>query len=124
MKITRQNYEEFFILYLDNELSLEDRREVELFAENNPDLKEELDALNQCRFHPDEAVVFNAKEDLMRASSDSISASNYEKWLLFYIDDELTAGQKLAAEELLNTHPHIRAELSLLQKTKLQPEST
>ena len=49
MSINRHNYEEFFILYLDNELSSEHRRQVELFVEQHPDLGEELQLLEQTR---------------------------------------------------------------------------
>jgi anti-sigma factor RsiW len=40
MKIDRHNYEEYFILYMDNELSSDDRGQVEEFIQKNPDLKE------------------------------------------------------------------------------------
>ena len=49
MSITRHNYEEYFILYMDNELSSDDRRMVEVFVQQHPDLKEELDILLQYK---------------------------------------------------------------------------
>ena len=64
MNITRHNYEEYFILYMDNELGSDDRRQVELFVQENPDLKEELDWLLQSRLTPDDSVVFDEKEQL------------------------------------------------------------
>jgi hypothetical protein len=37
MNINRHNYEEFFILYMDNELGSEDRRLVEEFVQKHPE---------------------------------------------------------------------------------------
>lgn len=125
MNITRHNYEEYFILYLDNELSSEDRRQVELFVQNNPDLKTELDLLSQSQLVPDTAIVFSNKEELMRStgSNTGINISNYGEWLLLYTDNELSSEQKIAVEKFVATHPAASAELEILQKTKLQPET-
>jgi hypothetical protein len=108
---------------MDNELGSEDRSRVELFVQENPDLKNELDWLLQSRLVPDASLVFDNKEQLMKTSGDSsINTTNYEKWLLLYTDNELTAEQKLAIEKFAAAHPAIQEELELLQKTKFQPE--
>ena len=123
MNITRHNYEEYFILYLDNELGSDDRRQVELFVQENADLKEEFDLLLQTRLMPDDAVVFDKKQQLLKtALPGPINDSNFEEWLLLYIDDELTGQQKIAVEEFLVSHPSAKTELELLQKTKLHAE--
>lgn len=123
MKITRHNYEEYFILYLDNELSSADRREVELFVQQNPDLKAELDILFQSQLPVDTDVVFNRKESLLKSESVTIKEDNYEEWLLSYIDNELSGAEKTMLEKFVAERPALKKELEVLQKTKLQPEN-
>lgn len=123
IKIDRHNYEEFFILYLDNELTEEERRQVDLFVQDNPDLKNDLDILMQSVVAPDEDILFPHKEVLLKQDDQlSISLNNYEEWLLLYTDNELDQEQKKKVEDFTSTHPAIREELEILQKTKLQPE--
>ena len=124
MKISRHNYEEFFLLYVDNELSSEDRRMVEDFVQLHPDLKEELELLSQFKFTPDNDIVFDNKEELLKVNGETpVSLNNYEESLLSYIDNELTEQQRIAVERLVNTNPAAKKELELLQQTKLQPET-
>lgn len=122
MNINRHNYEEYFILYMDNELSSDDRRMVEAFVQLHPDLKEELDLLQQYKLVPDESIVFDRKEELIKGDA-LINAANYEEWLLLYNDNELTPDQKRAVEQFIAGNPVAKKELELLQQCRLQPES-
>ncbi len=127
-KITRHNYEEFFLLYVDNELGSEDRRMVEEFVQLHPDLKEELELLSQFKFTPDNDIVFENKEELLKVNLPDRQAggetpASYEESLLLYIDNELTAGQKEMVEQLVSTNPAAKKELDLLQQSKLLPET-
>jgi hypothetical protein len=112
MKINRHNYEEYFILYADNELGSEERQMVEEFANLNPDLKDELDTYLNTVLLPDTFVGFENKEELHR----------YDESLISYIDNELPAAEKTEFEKLVNATPSLQTELELYRKTKLQPE--
>jgi hypothetical protein len=123
MNIDRNNYEEYFILYLDNELSPDERCEVEAFAKTHPDLQEELDTLLQSKLVPDQHIVFEGKEELFSFNSSSIiSLSNYEEWLLLYMDNELTVEQRTTVEQFAAVHPAVQGDLRLLLQTKSEPE--
>lgn len=109
---------------MDNELSSDDRRQVELFVKENPDLQEDLNLLMQTQLIPDSSFVFAGKEQLLKNTDTiSIDTNNYEEWLLSYTDNELSAEQKIAVEQFITNHPAAKAELEFLQKTKLQPDS-
>ena len=62
--ITRDNYEAFFLLYIDNELSVADREAVERFVADHPDLQEDWKVLLHCRLLPDEEIIFPDREAL------------------------------------------------------------
>jgi hypothetical protein len=66
MHINRQSYEEFFLLYTDGELDLDEKRAVEDFIKENPDLEQELILMQQTVAVPDESIVFEDKELLYR----------------------------------------------------------
>jgi hypothetical protein len=128
MNINLHNYEEYFILYMDNELSSDDRRQVEEFVQKNPDLKEDLDILLQYKLVPDNSIVFAGKEDLMKHGDLSpdkypdLLEANYPEWVMLYMDNELTAAQRTAVEQFMATHPAAKDELAILMRTQLQPE--
>lgn len=123
--ITRHNYEEYFILYLDRELDAVTSREVEAFAAQHPDLQAELDHLLQTRLQPDTDISFDAKDSLLRSTATGeINAGNYEEWFSLYIDNELTPQQRLDVESWIADQPGFAAELQVLQLSRLQPDTS
>ena len=121
MIIDRHNYEECFILYWDNELTSSQKQAVENFVKENPDLEEEFKILGQTRFTPDNNIQLQEKEFLTNDSF--INITNYEEQLLNYIDDEVTTEQRKEVERFAGRYSAVNQELTLLQKTKLQPET-
>jgi hypothetical protein len=65
MDINRNNYETFFLLYLDGELGPVDKQAVESFLSENADLQKEFALLQQTIFLPEE-MVYEPKELLFR----------------------------------------------------------
>jgi len=117
MNINRDNYEEFFILYGDNELGSEDKIRVERFVQENPDLQSEFSALNQVRFTPDEEITFDQKELLLQTSG----ISRNEELMLLAVDHELTPAQQNELQDLLRRDSSLQAELDLYKKTSFDP---
>jgi anti-sigma factor RsiW len=64
--ISEANYEEFFLLYVDEELDSTSRREVEEFAAANPALQQELNLLMQATAEPEHDIVFPDKSLLYK----------------------------------------------------------
>jgi hypothetical protein len=61
--ISMNNYEEWLLSYTDNELTAEERKDVEGFVAEYPSVKKELDLLQQTKLQP-EKIVFPDKESL------------------------------------------------------------
>lgn len=119
--INRNNYEEYLLMYIDGELSPSDARSVELFLEENPDIKEELKLLQQTILQPEETIRFADKASLYR-KAEGISLGNYQEYFLLYIDNELTAPEKEAVETFVLQQPQLQDEFTLLKETVLPAE--
>lgn len=125
MEINKHNYEEFFLLYTDNELSAAERKAVEDFVEMYPDLKEELNAVLQTRLPMEENLFSFDKTALYKTEEAGlvINAVNYESYFLLYIDNELTKEERARVEDFAATHPGKKTELDVLLRVKMQPEA-
>lgn len=113
--INRDNYQEFFLLYIDGELSPEQCDAVERFAVAHPDLQEELDLLLTTRLDA-EPVAYLDKESLL---AESMKASVIDESLLLYIDDELKGADKASVEKQINSSAELQFQYQLLQRAKL-----
>lgn len=117
MNINRNNYEEFLLLYADNELSFSERQAVEDFLESNPDLKAELQSILDSKLHSEHISFFN-KAALYKNDS-FITAENYESYFLLYADDELTDEERKETEKYAASTPALQKEFDSIQQTRL-----
>jgi hypothetical protein len=117
MNINRHNYETFFLLYVDKELSAAERKAVEVFVQDNPDLQMELVLLQQTVIKADD-IILNKKDWLYKEEDISALQEN----LLLYADDELNGADKKTIEAVLATDKAAQTEWAVLQQTKLQPD--
>jgi anti-sigma factor RsiW len=115
LTISLTNYEEYFLMYVDDELTADEKKAVEKFIVEQPQLSEELELLVSTKLTGEE-LRFENKESLL-ASNMQLNA--FEEKLLLYIDDELPKGEKEALEKRLQTASKVQTEYHLLLKTKL-----
>jgi len=113
------NYEEFFILYMDNELNDDQVKMVDAFLLTHPDLQAEFEMLMGTRL-PIEEFCFH-KETLL---SDNIKLNAIDEDLLLYIDNELTADKKKIVELEISSNASFKAQHHSLLLTKLNPSET
>ena len=138
--ITRDNYEEFFLLYIDNELPIAGRQAVERFVAGHPDLREEWEALLQCRVIPDRHLSFPGRDALQQPAIDGTPdfagiggpdfagaegpdfAATEGPDFLSYIDGELDEKDRVAVEEFVRQHPQFLPELGAWRNTISYPD--
>lgn len=122
MKIDVHNYEEFLLLYIDGELNASEMQQVENFAKAYPHVQAELNALQATKLMPEE-ISFGHKESLFKTqTAQEITTENFKEKMLLYVDDELTATQKMEVEKFVLHHPNLQNEFTVLKQTKLPQE--
>ena len=124
MHIDRYNYEEYFLLFADNELSPAGKKTVEEFAAANPDLQAELDLLQRFRLIPEEKTFPDKKSLLRTTGSFFTDTDNYQERFLLYADNELTGEDRVLVEQFVQEHPALKQELELISKAVLTPDHT
>ncbi len=120
INIDRNNYEEFFLLYLDGELSPEEQQAVEAFAALHPDLSEELDVLLTTKLDS-EPLLYSDKESLL---SHHIKGSFIDDNLLLFLDGELPATEAEKVAQRIKTEKDYNEQYAQLKKATLDSAET
>ena len=115
--ITLSNYEEYFLMYVDNELTAAERGLVEAFVQFHPELQSELDLLMGTKLDP-EMVQFMDKENLF---AQNIQTQATDENLLLYVDGELTGKAEKEVTEKLQKDKAYQQEFQWLLRTKSNP---
>ncbi|WP_212000608.1 anti-sigma factor [Chitinophaga sp. HK235] len=118
--INISNYESYLLSYVDNELNESEKAALMQFLEQHPQLRAELELLENIRVAPDEQLVFDNKAALYRTSS--AETTDYESLMLSQVDGELSAEETARLKSWLQQQPQAQQELALLQLVKLEPD--
>lgn len=120
MKISKNNYEAFFLDYHEGNLSDELKKEVEAFVDSNPDLREEFESFEVISL-TEKPVVFSGKEKLKR---NAINEFNYKTWFVAYEENDLNVVDRKQVEQFLAANPGYKSEFEILKQTKILPDYT
>ena len=124
MEINRDNYEEYFLLYADNELTDYEKIEVLKFIRANKDLEDEFKMIQDTICKPDH-VVMEKKANLLRVTeNDFITEKNYEEIFVLYHDGELSGEEKKNTELFISQYPHLKKEFESIGIAKLAPDNS
>jgi len=121
MEINRNNYEAYFIDYLEGTL---DVRLVDSFLEFiklNPDLKEELALFESVAVVPED-VSFTKKETLYKEKFDSEKEFNHAA--IANLEGDLLENDKFEFDTYLAKHPEKKKEAATFAHTKLIADET
>lgn len=119
MNINNENYEEYFLLYADNELSAEQRKIVEMFVKANPPLQKEWDELMATIQTPDHVALIDKSFLFKRPVDGFIDEFNFEKRFVEYHDGELSDEEKSFVQSFLSEHPNLKNEFNLISQAYL-----
>jgi len=122
MKINRNNYEFFFLDYLDGNLTDKEIQMLENFLLLHPDLRTELEGAEKASLHPDN-IIFNGKELLKKPDLGlPVSEDNFEDFCIAESEGDLNQQQQLALEKFILVHPESEKRHLLFSKLHLVPD--
>lgn len=109
-KINIYNYEEFFIDYLDGNLSDNELIALEDFLLHHPQLREELEGMENAFLKPEE-TTFNEKENLKHIDlSLPVNHDNFDFFCIAETEGDLNEVQKSSFDEYLKNNPDRRKD--------------
>lgn len=121
MEINKNNYEAYFIDYLEgnlDELLVNDFIE---FLQQNPNLKDELSLLETVSVAP-ENISFDKKEILYKEKLDA--EKEFYKAAIANLEGDISTSGKMEFEKYVLNHPEKKRDIELFGKTKLQVDET
>jgi hypothetical protein len=93
MEINQHNYEHYFLMYIDNELSAEEKAAVNDFIMQYPNYANKLETLQQLKISPD-ILIYENKFSLYKLSEQ-------DQQCITYLENEMTNEEKASFENKL-----------------------
>jgi hypothetical protein len=121
MKITRDNYEVYFLDYLEGNLDEKLVDDFIDFLRQNPDLKAELEMVAPVKVEL-ENVIFRGKDKLYKEKFDL--EPEFNRAAVARLEGDLHENEKTEFENYLSAHPQKQKEARLFEKTRLKPDKS
>ncbi|MCK4638930.1 MAG: hypothetical protein KAT33_05880 [Bacteroidales bacterium] len=125
MKINRNNYEIFFLDYMDGNLDPALIAELLIFLEENPGLKEEFEDFELISVPVESSVIFEDKNNLKKnyvTGIDNINSTNYQNYFIASLENDLSAEELNQLKLFLKTNPSLTKEYKLFENTFSKPD--
>lgn len=123
MNINRDNYEAYFLDFIEGRLSPEQEEVLHRFLKFNPDLEAELASF---QLHEIDAthVPFPGKDSLKKeppADGITVNEANFDMFCIAWLERDLSEAQRKSFETYLAEHPEKEKELQAFKATFLEP---
>jgi len=118
--ITRNNYEEFFLDYIEGKLNAREESALQAFLAENPDLKKELDEISAMDL---ECEAFETSEKQPQLK-DIPFQLNFDDFCIAQIEGDLDGYENDAFKLFVATHPEKKKDLDTYYKTKLEADKS
>ena len=116
--ITRNNYEEFFLDYIEGEINAPDKEALESFLAQNPDLKGELGEMMDMDIKCEAETIYEETIHL----KDIPFQTNFDDFCIAQLEGDLDSYESKAFEEFIHSNPDKAKDLALYHKTKLEAD--
>ena len=122
IEINRNNYEQFFLDYLEGNLNPSDLEGFKEFLAKNPDLAQELTEFETVELKS-ESIQYTSKQNLKKNSYATINESNFDEFCISYIEKNLTELDKNTLQSYIHSNPQKQNDFELYQKTILKADT-
>jgi hypothetical protein len=125
--INKNNYEIFFLDYLDYRLDAAQTAALMHFLDANPELREELEGLEKVQLEPCYEIRLKTKDSLKKpliVSAGLISEKNYEEFFIAATENDLDLQQQADLHFFLEKNPALQKEYETFLQCRLKPDNS
>ena len=121
--INRNNYEEYFLDFLDGELSSSDENLLMLFLNENPDLKSELELFEADKIPVDNTFFENKLELKKSHILSGVTINNFDELCIARIEGDLKRRETIEFDKFIARNEKKEKKYNLYKLTKIQPDN-
>ncbi len=122
ININRNNYEEYFIDFLDGNLNQTEREQLFLFLDANPDLKKELENFDGELVIKGEVSYENKSILLKKSLLAEVTSTNFDELCIASLEGDLNQAEEKYFQELIDEDSKKRKEFEVFKLTKFSHE--